>query len=90
MGKELRLSGQNFNLETALQFVQRRFHVEQHGASLMGLFTLTPEAASASLGSSKAEPPVFVSVEANGFISATIFLPPRKRLSSSSNYVTSC
>ncbi|UOQ52003.1 hypothetical protein [Hymenobacter cellulosivorans] len=67
MGKELRLSGQNFNPEAALQFVQRRFRVEQHGTSLMGLFMLTPEATSARLSSPETWPPVFVSVEATGF-----------------------
>lgn len=67
MGRELRLSGPNFNPEAALQFVQRRFRVEQHGASLMGLSILNPEAASASPNSPKVWPPVFVNVEANGF-----------------------
>ncbi|TGE28325.1 hypothetical protein [Hymenobacter metallicola] len=67
MGKELRLSGQNFNPEAALQFVQRRFRVVQHEASQLGLSLPITQESSAFSGSLAAWPPVIVAVEADGF-----------------------
>ncbi|MBD2716157.1 hypothetical protein KBK19_14030 [Microvirga sp. STR05] len=65
MGKELRLSGQNFDPEAALQFVQRRFRVMQHDASQLSLALFATEETSVS--PPVAWPPVFIGIEANGF-----------------------
>ncbi|AHJ97408.1 hypothetical protein [Hymenobacter swuensis] len=74
MGKELRLSGQNFNPEAALQFVQRRFYVARHNTSeRLDLFAKQPD--SVSLNETIAWPPAFVTVENDGFYFCDNLLP---------------